>query len=79
MTHWLVANPKAGSGERGREFWRDALASAGITDPECCDFGDDDWADRVKAGDVVMVAGGDGSVNRGAQLCVKKEATPENL
>lgn len=75
MTHWLVANPKAGSGERGRDFWRDSLASVGITDLECCDFTDNDWADRVEAGDVVMVAGGDGSVNRGAQLCLAKDAT----
>ncbi|MBW4934034.1 diacylglycerol/lipid kinase family protein [Marinobacter sp. F4206] len=75
MTHWLVANPNAGSGDRGREFWLDVLASAGVADPECCDFADDDWIGRVRAGDVVMVAGGDGSVNRGAQVCVEKHAT----
>lgn len=75
MTHWLVANPKAGSGERGREFWLDALASAGIQNPECCDFADSAWTERVKADDLVMVAGGDGSVNMGARLCLKTEAT----
>lgn len=75
MTYWLVANPKAGTGERGRDFWLEALAAAGIADPECCNFDDDDWAERVRPGDVVMVAGGDGSVNMGASLCLITEAT----
>ena len=27
MTYWLVANPKAGDGQRGREFWLEQLAA----------------------------------------------------
>ncbi len=75
MTHWLIANPKAGSGERDRDFWLERLEAAGVPTPECCNFDEPTWADRVQAGDTVMVAGGDGSVNLGARLCRKKQAT----
>lgn len=75
MTHWLVANPHAGDGERGRDFWLGHLAAAGIHSPVCQAFDQDDWARQVQPGDVVMVAGGDGSVNRGARLCLQREAT----
>jgi diacylglycerol kinase (ATP) len=75
MTYWLVANPKAGDGERGRDFWLAHLAEAGIHDPVCRDFDEDDWARQVEPGDVVMVAGGDGSVNMGARLCLDRQAT----
>ncbi|MGO1502094.1 MAG: diacylglycerol/lipid kinase family protein [Marinobacter sp.] len=75
MTYWLVANPEAGDGQRGREFWLEQLASAGIKDPQCCDFQDQGWQAQVKADDVVMVAGGDGSVNAGASLCLERDAT----
>jgi YegS/Rv2252/BmrU family lipid kinase len=75
MTYWLVANPEAGDGKRGREYWLNMLQSAGIHNPECCDLGDPRWMKRVQPDDVVMVAGGDGSVNRGAELCLEKQAT----
>lgn len=75
MTYWLVANPEAGDGTRGREYWLNMLQSAGIDNPECCDEFGPSWANRVQPDDVVMVAGGDGSVNRGAQLCLEKQAT----
>ncbi len=75
MTYWLVCNPKAGDGERGREFWLQHLAAAGIPDPEACDFEDMDWAARVRNQDTVIIAGGDGSVNMGARLCREKGAT----
>ncbi|PFG09670.1 diacylglycerol/lipid kinase family protein [Marinobacter sp. LV10MA510-1] len=75
MTYWLVANPEAGDGKRGREYWLNMLQSAGIHNPECCDLGDQRWMKRVQPDDVVMVAGGDGSVNRGAELCLEKQAT----
>lgn len=74
MTHWLIANPKAGSGDRGQDFWLQLLEAAGVPSPTCCDFDNPDWIDRVQAGDTVMVAGGDGSVNLGAHLCRKKQA-----
>lgn len=75
MTYWLICNPKAGDGERGREFWLEHLAAAGIRNPECCNFDDTSWADRVRSEDTVIVAGGDGSVNMGARLCRDKGAT----
>lgn len=75
MTYWLVANPEAGDGQRGRDFWLENLANAGITNPRCCDFQAQDWKAQVKPGDIVMVAGGDGSVNAGAQLCLECNAT----
>ena len=74
MTYWLVANPEAGDGQRGREFWLEKLTDAGVTDPECGDFREQDWKERVKPNDVVMVAGGDGSVNAGAGLCLEHNA-----
>lgn len=75
MTYWLVANPEAGDGQKGREFWLEKLANAGITGPECCDFRERGWQAQVKADDIVMVAGGDGSVNAGASLCLERKAT----
>jgi len=74
MTYWLVCNPKAGDGERGREFWQEHLADAGIRNPECCSFDETGWAESVRAEDTVIVAGGDGSVNMGARLCRDKGA-----
>lgn len=29
MTYWLIANPEAGDGKRGREYWLNMLQSAG--------------------------------------------------
>ncbi|MGM0951926.1 MAG: diacylglycerol/lipid kinase family protein [Pseudomonadota bacterium] len=75
MTYWLVTNPKAGGAERGRAFWLEHLAEAGITNPECCDFEQQGWTEKIGADDVVIVAGGDGSVNQGARLCRQKGAT----
>ncbi|HET8800940.1 MAG TPA: YegS/Rv2252/BmrU family lipid kinase [Marinobacter sp.] len=75
MTYWLVANPKAGDGQRDRDFWLEHLSAAGITGPECVRFDEPAWQDSVASGDVVMVAGGDGSVNTGAGLCLERDAT----
>jgi len=75
MTYWLVANSNAGNGQRGRDFWLAQLANAGIREPTCCDFERDDWTRQLRPGDVVMVAGGDGSVNVGARLCLRYDAT----
>lgn len=74
MTYWLVANAGAGDGKKGREFWLGKLESAGINGPSCCDFREQGWKDRVKPDDIVMVAGGDGSVNAGARLCLERNA-----
>ncbi|QSP94726.1 diacylglycerol kinase family lipid kinase [Marinobacter salinisoli] len=75
MTYWLVANPKAGDGQRGQTFWLNALARAGIREPRKVGFDDQAWTEEIRPGDVVMVAGGDGSANFGAQLCLEKQAT----
>lgn len=74
MTYWLVANPGAGDGQKGREFWLGKLKNAGISGPSCCDFREQGWKDQVKPDDIVMVAGGDGSVNAGARLCLERNA-----
>ncbi|WP_309045091.1 diacylglycerol/lipid kinase family protein [Marinobacter sediminicola] len=75
MTYWLVANPAAGDGQKGQEFWLEKLANAGITGPECCDLQDQSWTMQLQSGDTVMVAGGDGSVNAAAQICLQHNAT----
>ncbi|HTN32708.1 MAG TPA: diacylglycerol kinase family protein [Marinobacter sp.] len=75
MTYWLISNSKAGDGKRGRDFWLAALARAGICDPECVDFSNLGWAKQIQPGDVLLVAGGDGSVNTGARLCLDNQAT----
>ncbi|SFM94524.1 diacylglycerol/lipid kinase family protein [Marinobacter pelagius] len=74
MTYWLLANSGAGDGERGRSFWLEHLAMAGLDSPECRDIADDHWPSEVEPGDVVMMAGGDGSANFGARVCLEKDA-----
>ncbi|MDI5932840.1 diacylglycerol/lipid kinase family protein [Halomonas kalidii] len=75
MRHWLVANADAGDGSRGRDFWLEHLRGAGLGDVAVRDFSDTTWAREVREGDLVMVAGGDGSVSRGAALCLERNAT----
>ncbi|WP_144823548.1 diacylglycerol/lipid kinase family protein [Marinobacter piscensis] len=75
MAYWLVANPYAGNGQKNGEQWLKYLAEAGITEPERCDLLDQSWKHRVAPGDIVMVAGGDGSVNTGAGICLERNAT----
>ena len=75
MAYWLICNSRAGDGERGRDFWLEHLASAGIHEPRCHDFEDADWSENLGAGDTVIVAGGDGSVNRAAAICRNQGAT----
>ncbi|MCG7198866.1 diacylglycerol kinase family lipid kinase [Marinobacter pelagius] len=74
MTHWLLANIDAGDGQRDRAFWLKHLAEAGVEAPECRDIADDRWPSEVCPGDVVMVAGGDGSANYGARICMARRA-----
>ncbi|SNC66164.1 lipid kinase, YegS/Rv2252/BmrU family [Marinobacter sp. es.048] len=75
MAYWLICNSMAGDGERGREFWLNHLASAGIHDPRCRDFEEAEWTENLDVRDTVIVAGGDGSVNRAAAICRDKGAT----
>lgn len=74
MTYWLLANSEAGDGQRGRNFWLDHLVGAGLEPPECRDIGDGRWPSEIEPGDVVMIAGGDGSANFGARICLEKRA-----
>ena len=74
MRHWLVANADAGDGRRGRDFWLEHLREAGLRDVSVRDFSDAAWERDVRAGDLVLVAGGDGSVSRGAALCIERHA-----
>lgn len=75
MRNWLIANPKAGGGQRGARFWTDHLKTAGVTDLTQCDLDNTDWMNQVSEGDLVLVAGGDGSVSCAAALCVDSGAT----
>lgn len=75
MTDWLLANPKAGGGERNARFWKRHLADAGLTDFRLCDLDDQSWTEEVSPQDRILVAGGDGSVRAAAGLCLQAGAT----
>ncbi|MGE4534451.1 diacylglycerol/lipid kinase family protein [Halomonas sp.] len=74
MRHWLIANTRAGGGARGADFWQPRLARAGIAAPEVRDIADEGWEAELTPGDTVLVAGGDGSVNRVAGVCLARDA-----
>ncbi len=74
MRTWLITNPRSGSGERNAQFWTKHLRQAGFGDWEDCDLEDTSWAAGVEPGDLILVAGGDGSVNRAATLCLDRDA-----
>lgn len=75
MTDWLLANPKAGDGERNADFWQAHLAEVGLTDLRLCDLDDQGWVHLLAPGDRVLAAGGDGSVNAAARICRDTGAT----
>ncbi|MFW5824870.1 MAG: diacylglycerol/lipid kinase family protein, partial [Marinobacter sp.] len=75
MTDWLLANPKAGRGERNARFWQAHLADAGVRELRLCDLEDQRWMEEVRPGDRILVAGGDGSVNAAARLCLDTDTT----
>lgn len=75
MKYWLIANPKAGDGERGGDFWQEHLEAAGITEITRCTLDDQGWVSNVKDTDCLLAAGGDGSVNASARLCLDTGAT----
>lgn len=75
MVNWLIANPKAGDGTRDACFWQATLENAGVGDIECVSLKDRSWMSRIQSGDQVLAAGGDGSVNQAAVLCLETGAT----
>lgn len=75
MRDWLIINGKAGDGKRGESFWKAHLNAAGIHDFTVRDQTDTSWDSEVREGDRVLVAGGDGSVNLAAAMCVERKAT----
>jgi diacylglycerol kinase (ATP) len=75
MRDWLIINGKAGDGERGESFWKAHLNAAGITDFTTRDLTESTWDSDIGESDRVLVAGGDGSVNRVAPVCVERKAT----
>ncbi|MFL1405979.1 diacylglycerol/lipid kinase family protein [Marinobacter sp. M1N3S26] len=74
MTDWLLANPHAGDGERNADFWRDHLARVGLENVRACDLDNLDWVREVCSGDRILAAGGDGSVNQAAAICLETGA-----
>ncbi len=75
MTDWLLANPDAGDGERNGDFWSDCLSDAGISDLRRCDLKDLQWTRSVSSEDRLLAAGGDGSINAAAKICLQTGAT----
>lgn len=76
MVYWLMANPQAGEqGRRGADFWRKHLEAAGISDIRDCNLDDTAWTSEIDARDIVLAAGGDGSVNAAAGFCLESGAT----
>lgn len=75
MTDWLLANPHAGAGDRGADFWWGYLEQAGVAPDRTCDLDNLDWVREVRSGDRILAAGGDGSVNRATGICLDTGAS----
>lgn len=76
MAYWLVNSPGSGDGRRDGEFWLRHLREQGINDVTVCKLGDaENWIRHVSEGDCLMAAGGDGTVNGVASLCLRTGAT----
>lgn len=72
MRNWLIANAKAGNGGRNTSFWLERLEAVGLTELEIRDVADTAWEQEIQEGDLLLVAGGDGTVSRAAALCVER-------
>lgn len=76
MVHWLVCSKGAGDGSRNADFWLEQLAEQGVEGVTVSPLEDTArWVGRVGAGDYLLAAGGDGTVNAVASLCLKTGAT----
>jgi diacylglycerol kinase (ATP) len=74
MRYWLITNLQAGNGAESDAYWRERLIRAGVTEPRVRDIADDAWEGELGADDIVLAAGGDGTVNRVAQACLEQGA-----
>ncbi|MGR2739345.1 diacylglycerol/lipid kinase family protein [Billgrantia sp. Q4P2] len=74
MNYWLIVNEAAGDGRRGENYWREHLQAAGIDEVHVRVLADTAWEHAVAPGDRVLAAGGDGSVNRVASVCIERNA-----
>ena len=70
MAVYLIANPAAGDGSRGAEFWQQRLSAAGVAVDRILSL-DGPWPDALGPEDQVLVAGGDGSVSAAAAVCAQ--------
>tara|TARA_Y100001973_G_scaffold102966_1_gene169174 strand:- start:231 stop:1115 length:885 start_codon:yes stop_codon:yes gene_type:complete len=76
MAYWLVDSLGSGDGSRNADFWLAHLQEQGITGVEVCQLEDQKhWRGKVSKDDCLMAAGGDGTVNKVAELCLKIGAT----
>ncbi|MGQ4879268.1 diacylglycerol/lipid kinase family protein [Billgrantia sp. LNSP4103-1] len=74
MNYWLMANTAAGDGRHDAGFWREHLQAAGLEEVQVRDIANTDWHRQVRSGDRLLVAGGDGSVNLAASICIERSA-----
>ncbi|HBM49468.1 MAG TPA: diacylglycerol kinase, partial [Marinobacter sp.] len=71
MAYWLVDSPGSGDGSRDSDFWLKHLREQGINDVTLCKLDDaEQWIRLVSGDDCLMAAGGDGTVNGVASLCL---------
>jgi YegS/Rv2252/BmrU family lipid kinase len=74
MNYWLMANTAAGDGSHDADFWREHLQAAGLDALQVRNIAETDWHRQVEPGDRLLVAGGDGSVNQAASICIERNA-----
>ena len=73
MKVWLVGNPAAGDDERGVDFWRERLEDVGVEVDEVIEPGALGESD-IACDDLVLAAGGDGTVQAVAAACARTDA-----
>lgn len=73
MAIWLVGNPAAGDDERGAGYWSKRLAGVGVEVDDLIEPNALDEAD-IARDDLVLAAGGDGTVQAVAAACARADA-----
>ena len=74
MRYWLVVNEMSAAGKSESEKWLQRLARAGVEPVLTRNIDDSRWVEEIEPGDCVLAAGGDGSVNRAAGICIERNA-----